>query len=129
MKSVDKLTFKAMGGLEPGEWLNDDVINISLELLEKQLSREDVKLLNTYFATTILSKNENMINRFLKKNAVDKSHFTIMPVNCSNQHWIFACFHPQQRTLTVYDSLRRPAEQYLANSIFKNALKFAQWFY
>jgi hypothetical protein len=129
MECVEKLTFKAMGGLEPGEWLNDDVINISIELLEKQLPREGVKLLNTYFATTTLPKTENMINRFLKKKGADRTQLLIMPVNNNSNHWIFACFHPQQHTLTVYDSLRRPSEQYLVNPIFKNALKFARWFY
>lgn len=104
-------------------------MNISIELLEKQLPKEGVKLFNTYFATTTLAKNENMINRFLKKNGIDRSHFTIMPINCNNNHWIFACFHPQRHTLTVYDSLRKSAEHYLSNPIFKNALKFAQWFY
>jgi Ulp1 family protease len=129
MESVEKLTYKAMGCLEHKEWLNDDVVNISIELLEKQLPKEGVKLMNTYFATTTLAKNENMINRFLKKKGVDRSHFIIMPINSNSNHWIFACFSPQQHILTVYDSLRRPAEQYRNNPIFQNAIKFTQWFY
>lgn len=72
-ESVKKLSSKAMGGLAPGQWLNDDVINISIELLEKQLPQEGVKLMNSYFATTTLPKPENMISRFLKKKGVDRN--------------------------------------------------------
>lgn len=30
---VQKLTYKALGGLYYGEWLNDDVINIYIEMM------------------------------------------------------------------------------------------------
>lgn len=101
---------------------------MSIELLEKRFGQDGVKLLNSYFATTTLTKNENMINRYLKKKAINRTHSLIMPVNHSN-HWYFACFDPVALTLTVYDSLRKRPEAYLDNAIFKNALKFGRLLY
>lgn len=117
-----------MGGIDHGEWLNDDVINITIELMEKQLPREGVKLLNSFFATTILPKAENMIARYVKKKGIDRTWALLMPVNDKN-HWYFAKFDPSSLTLIVYDSLRKRPDNYLTNPIFKNALKFARNLY
>lgn len=83
-----------MGGLHFGEWLNDDVINIYTEMMEKRFIRECVtpyKILNSYFATNTLTKTDTQIQRILKKKALDKNHILIMPVNNRN-HWYFAVF-------------------------------------
>ena len=124
---MEKLTYKAMGGIDHGEWLNDDVINMYIELMEKALARESqFKLLNSFFATTTLNKKENMIERYLKKKAIDRAFLLLMPVNDRN-HWYFAKFTPT--AIIVYDSLKKNAELYLDNPIFKNALKFGKSLY
>jgi Ulp1 family protease len=82
--------------------------------MEKQLPQEGVKLLNSYFSTTILPKDEKMINRYVKKKAIDRSLALIMPVNEKN-HWYFAKFDPLTLTLTVFDSLKKRIEYYLEN--------------
>lgn len=96
--------------------------------MEKKLPQDGVKLLNSFFATTVLPKAENMINRYLKKKAIDRNLALIMPVNDRN-HWYFAKLDPKTLTLTIFDSLRKRPETYLDNPIFKNALKFAKWLY
>jgi Ulp1 family protease len=101
---------------------------MTVELLEKRFGQGGVKLLNSYFATTTLTKNENMINRFLKKKAIDRTHSIIIPINNSN-HWYFIRFDPTSRTLTVYDSLRKRPDYYQEHVIFKNALKFGRSLY
>lgn len=127
LECVEKLTYKAMGGIDHGEWLNDDVINMYIELMEKTFAKDSqFKLLNSFFATTTLNKKENMIERYLKKKAIDRSYVLLMPVNDRN-HWYFAKFTPT--TITVYDSLKKSAEIYLENTIFKNALKFGKSLY
>lgn len=125
---MEKLTFKAMGGVDHGEWLNDDIINIIIELMEKQLPQEGTLVLNSYFATTILNKTDNVIARHLKKRAIERTHTLLMPVN-NNNHWYFAKFDPNTRTLTIFDSLRKSPQVYLSNPIFKSALKFAHSLY
>ena len=84
---------------------------MTVELLEKRFGQGGVKLLNSYFATTTLTKNENMINRFLKKKAIDRTHSIIIPINNSS-HWYFVRFNPSSLSLTVYDSLRKRPEYY-----------------
>jgi sentrin-specific protease 1 len=127
LESVEKLTFKAMGGIDHGEWLNDDAINIYIELMDKNLTKNSqCKLLNSYFATTTMGKTENMILRYLKKKGIDKNCSLIMPVN-DRRHWFFAKF--EGNTLTVYDSIRKRSDEYFEYSIFKNALKFGKNLY
>lgn len=95
--------------------------------MEKTFAKESqFKLLNSFFATTTLTKKENMIERYLKKKGINRSYVLLMPVNDRN-HWYFAKFTPT--TLTVYDSLKNNAEVYLDNPIFKNALKFGKSLY
>ena len=126
---VKKLTFKAVGGLSFGEWLNDDVINIYTEMMEKRFIRECVtpyKILNSYFATNTLTKKDDQIQRVVRKKGLDKNHILIMPVNNRN-HWYFAVF--EKGELAVYDSMKHNENYYMENPIFKNALKFARTFY
>lgn len=95
--------------------------------MEKTFAKDSqFKLLNSFFATTTLNKKENMIERYLKKKGIDRSYVLLMPVNDRN-HWYFAKFTPT--SITVYDSLKKPAEIYLDNPIFKNALKFGKSLY
>ena len=126
---VQKLTHKALGGLHFGEWLNDDIINIYIEMMEKRFIRDQptpYRILNSYFATTTLTKTESQIQRMLKKKTLDMSHILVMPINNRN-HWYFAVFDSEG--IIVFDSIRNKAQYYFDNPIFKNALKFAKMFY
>jgi Ulp1 family protease len=49
-----------------------------------------------------------------------------MPVNNRN-HWYLSVF--EKGELVIYDSMKHAEKYYLDNPIFKNALKFAGWFY
>jgi sentrin-specific protease 1 len=118
-----------LGGLYFKEWLNDDVINIYIEMMEKRFIRENItsyRILNSYFATNTLGKTETQIQRVLKKKTLDKSHILIMPINNRN-HWYFAIF--DEGEIVVHDSMKHDANYYLENPIFKNALKFSKMFY
>jgi Ulp1 family protease len=52
-----------------------------------------MRLLNSFFATTYLQKDEKMIQRFLKKKSIEPQHSLIMPINYGN-HWFFATLNP-----------------------------------
>ncbi len=60
------------------------------------------KLLNSFFATTTLTKEYKMIERVMKKKNIDKSNTIILPVNDRN-HWYFVKIQPN--SMKVYDSL------------------------
>jgi len=127
LEAVDKLNYKALGGIDHGAWLNDEIINIYLELLEKMfVDNNEFKILNSYFATTIMTKTENMIQRYTKKKNITKESTIIMPINNKN-HWYFAKF--EDGDLIIYDSIRHAPNYYLDNKIFKDALKFGKWFF
>ena len=73
LECVQNLTYRAMGGIEHGDWLNDDAINMYIEMLDRQLrgwNEWKGKLMNTYFATTTLPKDDNKVKRFLMKQGI-----------------------------------------------------------
>ncbi len=67
-----------------------------------------------------------MIQRVLNKKNINNTHNLIMPINHKN-HWYFAQFI--NGLLIVYDSIQHHEEYYLEQQIFKDALKFAEWFF
>lgn len=98
-------------------------------MLEKKFAQNEdgpFKLLNSYFASIILSKTESQIQRFLKKKSLKKTDVLIMPINNRN-HWYFAIYDNNQ--IVIYDSIKHQHQYYTENPIFKNALNFAKTFY
>lgn len=67
-----------------------------------------------------------MIQRVLSKKSINNTHTLIMPINLKN-HWYFAQFI--NGILIIYDSIQHREDYYLEQQIFKDALKFAEWFY
>lgn len=100
---MKKLTYKSFGLLDQGQWLNDEIISIYIELMEKELAKDTkYKLFNSFFATTTLAKTDNMIQRATKRKNLEKGNTIILPVNDRN-HWYFVKIQPSK--MTIYDSL------------------------
>jgi Ulp1 family protease len=57
--------------------------------------QDNVKIFNSYFATTTISKGDGMILRFIKKQGLEPNNVIIFPVNLNNNHWVFAKLDPQ----------------------------------
>ena len=84
---------------------------------------QGMKLVNSFFATNILPKAENMINRYLRKKGIDKKNRLVVPINDKN-HWYFAYLTPDR--IEVFDSMRKSGDYYAANPIFRNAVRFGR---
>ena len=119
-----------MGTLEHGKWLNDQVINNYIELMDKTyiVNKEtSFRIIGSYFAqTTLQAKQKEKIEKFLKKKKLNNTNAIIMPINSQN-HWYFAVF--DKDALVIYDSIKHEKNYYLGKNIFKKSIEFAKMFY
>jgi sentrin-specific protease 1 len=102
-----------MRTLRPRKWLNDEVINAYLKLLESELA-ERPNLPRTYIAPTLLYTKLAQgprgyyfdgVRRWTRRWNVDEMERVIVPICVHNSHWVLAVIHLPQRTLEYYDSL------------------------
>ncbi len=130
LDSVKKLTYKSFGTLDQGQWLNDEIVSIYVELLDKEVAKDtQYKVLNSFFAPTTLNKEAKMIDRAIKKKNITKDKSLILPINHDNKHWYFVKIEPN--AMVVYDSLvgSKDASWYLKNQIISNIHKFGNRLY
>lgn len=127
--NAEKLTFKTMERLQDGKWLNDDLINRYIELIENQPANrlQNTEILNTYFATTTIGKSQKILNRYLLKKNISRTSSLLIPINHNNTHWYFSKL--DENTLVIFDSMRKSVEHYQENNIIKSILKFAAELY
>lgn len=92
---LEPLSGKNLGTLKFGEWLNDEVINAYIRLVNKYSIDKDLKKrsMNTFFFKELESSklDENKIRRIFKRHniEIDKIKNLFLPVNKSNSHWSF----------------------------------------
>lgn len=109
---LEKLTFKNLRTLKPGQWLNDEVINAYLRLVDGELenSSSRVRVVNTFFFDQYLkdSKNIGKILRILSKKRIDVNKIDVLyiPININNMHWSFVILDLEKGIATYCDSLK-----------------------
>ncbi len=91
--------------LNPNVWLNDEIINAYISLIDKQKS-EELIIFNTYFYELLNQNNPIKINRILKKkikSGVPK--YVIIPVNFVNYHWSLIFLNLSKKIIYLVDSI------------------------
>ncbi len=121
-----KLTYKNLQTLRPGTWLNDEVINGYIELMNNKLLGRNVRIMDSFFATNTLNKSPEMIERALARKNIKKWMTLVIPIN-TGAHW-FMCAVKNHK-VTLYDSLRTSLQKYNTVDIFQKLLYFLRWFY
>eukprot|EP01038_Epipyxis_sp_PR26KG_P006123 gene6123-8439_t len=111
--------------LEPGAWLNDEVINFYMCMLQvrdeklctKYPSRVPSYFFNSFFITKLLICDHGYtygnVKRWSKKFdifAMDKIFF---PVNLNNSHWAMAVVYMRKKRICYYDSMSCDGSIYL----------------
>ena len=119
---LESLTYGNLRTLKPGNWLNDEVINAYLRLVDANLemSNPSVRLVNTYFLQETISNklNQTKIMRILSRKRIDVKSLSrlFVPINTNNTHWSFAVIDFDKNSIVYHDSLGK------GNISFKNDL-------
>ena len=122
-----KITGRTLATLRDGKWLNDEVINFYMLLLQHR----DDSILNTmlpqyrpsrffpsFFITKLLTKrldkyDYRQVKRWTRSIDVFDFEKLYFPINVSNSHWTLAVVYMQTRRIQYYDSLLNTTTIYL----------------
>jgi Ulp1 family protease len=113
--------------LKPGKWLNDDIINAYISLINmrsQSLGLKKAYIFNTFFYTMIedmqgrndydFKKLMRIINR-KKVNLLDYE-YVLIPVNQTHYHWYLLSINLRTQTFDLIDSMTT-AQETLATSL------------
>lgn len=105
--------------LKPSTWLNDEVINFYMSMLQERdlaltekAGGENNRKSSHYFSSFFIDRltadrqyNFNNIKRWTKKFDVFSKDKIFMPVNLSQTHWTMIVVYVQKREIHYYDSM------------------------
>uniref|UniRef100_A0A0A9YVQ9 Sentrin-specific protease 2 n=1 Tax=Lygus hesperus TaxID=30085 RepID=A0A0A9YVQ9_LYGHE len=101
-------------------WLNDNIINFYMELIN-QRSENNPDLPKTYAFNTFLYtsylKSYNRVKNYSKKVNLMEKDIILFPVH-ENAHWRLVAVRPKQKTIEYYDSLSCDGKEIL-ETIFR----------
>ncbi|KAH8301370.1 hypothetical protein KR059_001404, partial [Drosophila kikkawai] len=95
-----------------GNWVNDNVINFYMELLNERSKKNAGKLpsvyaMNTFFMPRLLKHGFCTVRRWTKKVNLFSKQIIPVPVHFSGQpnHWSMAIIDMRHKTIRFYDSM------------------------
>ncbi|ORY85591.1 Senp1 mutant in complex with sumo-1 [Protomyces lactucae-debilis] len=97
--------------LRPGAWLNDEVINFYMNLINersKQDGQSTLHCFNTFFySNSLLPKGYAGVKRFAKRAKVDiaKCEMVLVPIHLG-VHWCMSAVNRREKRIEYWDSLR-----------------------
>jgi hypothetical protein len=135
---ADSVQQSSMWTLQPGQWVNDEIIHYFLlmlaerdeEICQKDSDRKRCHFFKSFFITKIMNEGHatldgkyeyKNVKRWSKKVPgkdlfkLDKIFF---PINQGQMHWLCACAFITEKRIEVYDSMGSPGTKYL-NCIFQ----------
>jgi len=107
------VTRRDMATLSPGQWLNDEVVNIYMKLLEAR-DAADVSLPRCHFFTSLFypklaESNKGYcyanVKRWTKKVDVFTKDLIIVPIHCHGNHWTLALVNLKSKRFEYLDSM------------------------
>ena len=127
-QDADSVQRSSMQTLNPGQWLNDEVINYFLKnclakrdekLCAQQPGRKRSHFFNSFFVQTMFDdKNNNLklrgkynyknVKRWSKKvpgKDIFQLRYILCPINLDNTHWTSAVIFMEEKRIQYYDSL------------------------
>lgn len=108
----------------PGRWLNDEIINFYMALLQKRSENRFEKskgkmdyFFNSFFFASLTSGSSdqydyNKVRRWTKRKKIDifSASKIFVPININNCHWTLAVINISDQKIYYYDSLCNPLE-------------------
>jgi len=73
-------------------------------MLNAQLEKTDVRIVNSYYVSQICQKDSKGVQRIFSKNNFTSKTKLIVPINRNNQHWCFLKI--EAGAVLVYDSMQ-----------------------
>jgi len=100
---------QTMECLQPGEWLNDEVINNFLRLVQNE-SKGTLWCVSTYFWPKLSTEGYDGVSRWATRSSVDirKLSAILVPFNVDDEHWSLAEVNLERRKIRYMCSLGRP---------------------
>jgi Ulp1 family protease len=137
------MTYENIQCLKPGEWLNDEVINFYLQMLEdrdtnkkKTYNYSDINCyLNTFVFQNYISKRgftsiKRTIQK-LKNSFIDSKEY--IPIHIKNRnegkHWRLGVVYNKQKKILVIDSLPRDCDCGVMFNVTLNQFKNKKQYY
>lgn len=111
--------------LRPRAWLNDEVVNFYMAMLQERdagrcASGNGTRLPSHYFSSFFMTKlleggkyDYARVRRWTKKVDVFALNKVFIPINLDNTHWVMAVVYVRQREVHFYDSLSGGGQRYL----------------
>ena len=108
--------------LREGKWLNDELINFYLSLLDRSCKCR-IYVHNTFFYSVKLFK-EGIFNYKSVKKWIDIDIFTqidkiLIPVHVGENHWALAVVNIRDKQFEYYDSIQNPVNSTLVVSVLR----------
>ncbi|OMJ67286.1 hypothetical protein SteCoe_35591 [Stentor coeruleus] len=105
------LTYKDIKKLYPRKWINDQIINSYLKLLQPE---PNAFILDTYFYQTIQTMAEqgwdiSKLTRIIARYGIynfSKVPLIVFPVNIKQAHWVTICINNIDQVIEYYDSFK-----------------------
>ena len=125
---ADSVQRASMQRLQPGQWVNDEIINYFLKnclakrdekLCAAQPGRKRSHFFNSYFVQTLFDEKNNnpsLRGRYSYKNVkrwskkvpgkdIFNLRYIFCPINLDNMHWTSAVIFMEEKKIQYYDSL------------------------
>eukprot|EP00941_MAST-03F_sp_MAST-3F-sp1_P003790 g3790.t1 len=116
--------------LRPGAWLNDEVLNFYMEILQERNKQQlgkasgpegkmtpDCHFFLSYFFTKLVFGPTGYcysnVRRWTRKVDLFKKDIILVPINLHNSHWTWAAIFPKKKRIHYYDSMSGNGRQYL----------------
>lgn len=101
------MTESLIASLGPGEWLDDNVINFYVGLLNER-SKANEKLPKIYCTDTFfyeyLIAPDRYARRYTKIDNMSEKDMIVIPVHVDKTHWCLSIVHMKNKTIQYYDS-------------------------
>jgi Ulp1 family protease len=126
------MTREKFSCLRPGTWLNDEIINFYMQLLQEkddnfvtqQKKSKTSHYFNSFFYTKLLENGQyqySNVKRWTKKFDIFQKSKIFIPINLHNTHWTMLVIYMEKKEIHYYDSMSGSGKVYL-----QSALKWIQ---
>jgi len=121
--------------LESGQWLNDEVMNFYISLLQDRNNSRckadpdhiRVLFMNTFFFTKLSNDGHKAVKRWTKKAKLKRKGLegvatmfeldkVVFPVHVGGVHWCCGCINMKERKIEYYDSMNGSGQRFFVKT-------------
>jgi sentrin-specific protease 1 len=109
------IKYEDLERISPGQWLNDEIINCYMSILNDEGKRPENKgypkyhCFNTFFYVMLLNNNKgymySRVAKWTKTFDVFALDFLIIPIHIGNNHWCLSVINIRDKKVEYYDSM------------------------